>query len=363
MSTPRSPMAKAAPFVLLLALAAGLALWWRGGAGPATPAPDAEGEPPAVAAAQDGATTSAPATANAPSRPVPSTPLPSMAAPLALVIDELQARSDAGEADAACRLAAELAVCSQATIERSEYDRWLAERQATLGRVTDTEARRKLATDIEQQMEMRESMLENLSGHCANVPDASADRIAAQWRRAALLGNPAAMKQYASGNAFRWASIMDSLPALATYRTEAEAMALRVARDGDAGMLLSLAAGYDPSPSRGRSLLAQTLRPDGPRALAMYRRAQSALDALPPGQMARLRGQLASRTSALEATLSPEERVRADALAEQEFAAWAPPAFSDGDAQRQMGGQPDVHRFACGAPPGETVRRRRPPAS
>jgi hypothetical protein len=361
MPTKRHPLAKAALPLILLAVVAGIAFWLRSDVPPSSP-PDPGTEATAATAPTAGGAPAAaapPPVGALPTTPVTPAPLPSLAAPLALVIDELRTRSEAGDRDAACRLAAELAACSQASDLRADYDRWLAQRHSMLARLTDEGAKRRMATETENQMEQRESLIDNLSSHCEGTPATTPDQIAAQWRHAALLGSPAAMKQYASGNAFRWSNLMDSLPALAVYRAEAEAMALRVARDGDAGMLLALASGYDPMSGRNRSLLAQSLRQDGARALAMYRHARSSIDSMPPSAQDRIREQLDSRIATLEASLPPEERVRANELAQRELAAWSPPAFADSDRFRQVGGQQDVHRFACGAPPGETVRRRR----
>ena len=356
MPSPRHPLAKVVPLLLLLALAAGVALWLRPQAAAPAPAasPAADAPPPAQA---DAGAPRQPALATAPIAPAP---LPSLGAPLALVVADLQARSDAGDPAAACRLAAEQVHCSRREIQSAELDRWLAEQQAILADIAPVQMRKTVAQNIERQLAAREDFIDRTRRHCEGVPVASPNDIARQWRRAALLGSPAAMRQYASGNAFRWGSLMDSLPLLATYRTEAEAMALRVARDGDAGMLLALAAGYDPTPASHRSLLAQSLAPDGARALAMYQRAQSAMAHMPEDQMRQVRSQLASRLAAMESRLSPEDRERARQLLAGELAGWAPLVFGE-EVRQGNGSQPDVHRFACGAPPGETVRIREAP--
>ena len=347
-------LAKAITLVLVLVLAAGVVVWLRSGDAPRSP--QAAGVPgeEAVSAAQTTRAAGAPPVS---AKPIAPAPLPSLQAPLALIVDDLKARSDAGDPDAACRLAAELLYCSHRNMQRASFDRWLAERQSALASITAPEMQREAAENIEREMTVREGVLDQLTRHCEGVPAGTPNNIALQWRRAALLGSPAAMRQYASGNAFRWGSLMDSLPLLATYRAEAEAMATGVARQGDAAMLMALASGYDPMPTQNRSLLAQSLRPDGARALAMYQRAQGALDRLPEGAMAPLRRQLAARTSALDSMLSPAERVRAQRLLEEGMASWAPPVLGE-HFRNQAGGQADVHRLACGAPPGESVRRR-----
>ena len=355
MPTPANSRAKATLVLCLVIVAIGIGMWLR----PQAPPPSSE----AAASTPPGEprTDTKTDTAAAPSAtPIPPAPLPSMAAPLALIADGLKARSDAGDPAAACRLAAELAYCSGRSLQRADFDRWLVERQTALESITDPQIRRDAATHIEREMTRREGMLDQISRHCEGVATATPNDIAQQWRRAALLGSPAAMKQYASGNAFRWSSLMDSLPLLAIYRGEAEAMATRVARGGDAGMVLALAAGYDPSPLMNRSLLAQSLGDDGARALAMYQQLQAAWDGLPPEQMGSQRRILAARIAALESELSPAERARANRIREQELKAWAPLVTDDTRRLSANGGQGDVHRMECGAPPGETMRRREP---
>lgn len=355
MTTPRAPRPKAALLLLLVAGVAAVGFWLRPGTQATTPPESTADAVPAPAT--PGAP--APAEATAPAvTPMAPAPLPSLAAPLALIAGDLKARSDAGDPAAACRLAAELAYCSARDMHRADFDRWLAERQTALASIVDPEVRRSAAVNIEREMTLREGMLDQLTRHCEGGPAATPNDIAAQWRRAALLGSPAAMKQYASGNAFRWSSLMDSLPLLATYRGEAEAMATQVARTGDGDMLLAMAAGYDPLPSPSRSLLAQSLSPDGPRALAMYQRAHAALDGRPEETMTIVRRQLAARMSSLEAVLSPADRARADQLLKEDMATWFAPAFDEQRGRRGRG-QGDVHRFACGAPPGESMGRRR----
>ena len=354
MSAKSHPVAWIALLVLLTIFIA-VGFWVRRDAAAPTPTTDHATAIPA--GVPSGAASPKPRTKPS-TTPTAAAPLPSMAAPLALIAADLKARSDAGDPDAACRLAAELSYCSQHDLQRADYDHWLAERQQALTLITDPASKREAATRIEREMTMREGSLDQIAGHCGGVAQASPNDIAEQWRRAALLGNPAAMKQYASGNAFRWRSLLDSLPMLATYRGEAEAMALRVAREGDAEMMLALAAGYDPTPSRGRTLLAQSLRPDGARALALYQRVESVLEAMPDDQLQRLKQQLATRRSALESLLPAAERARAERFAAEEMATWSPSVFEDARRFNGSGGQPDVPRFACGAPPGESRRRR-----
>lgn len=199
----KNSSAKTVALLLVLAVIAGVTMWLRSGdssssqsaaEAPASPVPAATRTP----RGSDASGVSA--------KPIAPAPLPSMQAPLALIADDLKARSDAGDPDAACRLAAELLYCSHRDLQRTNYDRWLAERQTSLASISDPVTRSAAAKNIEREMTMRENILDQLGRHCDGAPAATPNDIALQWRRAALLGSPAAMSQYASGNAFAGAA-------------------------------------------------------------------------------------------------------------------------------------------------------------
>jgi hypothetical protein len=328
-------------FVAGAIVAVAMVLWQslRANAPPADAATAAIAQAPEIPTATD-----------APAAPKPrpaSGPLPDLGAPLGLVIDDLQRRAAAGEAPSACRLAAEFSHCDQLRYRRADAERWLAERKQALSLITDPEAVRNASASIDREMALRERRIEALAKHCEGVTLPDAAQQSRQWRQAALLGSRSAMRQYASGNAFRWNSLMSSLPELTAYRNEAERMATTLAREGDVEMTLALASGYDPMPSNNRSLLAQTLTADGARALALYRRLLQSLDGLEDRPQAQLRRQVEARVELLEASLAPEEGARAEALMSGELATWSPPAVNGDLPGRALGSMADVGRAGC----------------
>ncbi|MGH8079736.1 MAG: hypothetical protein ACREP7_04100 [Lysobacter sp.] len=205
-------------------------------------------------------------------------PLPSPETPLRLVLAELQRRA-ASEPAAACRLAAEM-----------EYCDGLRQRLANAENGLDNFERQleTMPQDTAQQREQRQrmadsyqSMTEKLLGqseHCADVAPISAEQRGAYWRRAALAGLPAAMRHYASGNAFRPQELLDNLAGLATYRSEAESIARTGAQRGDVRMLASLAYAYSPRrDGMRRNLLSQAVKPDPVESLSLFMQLRDAL--------------------------------------------------------------------------------------
>ncbi|MFY2765004.1 hypothetical protein [Arenimonas sp. MALMAid1274] len=324
---------------LVIALAALAAIGWhalRPGA-----APSATVESVQAAASDE----QVPAdTVNSPPLPVPSSvPLPPASAPLSVIVDDLKRRAGAGEAAAGCRLAAEYTYCAQLPYRRSEFDRWLESRQQSLERITEETSRQGVAAMIAREMPVWERRLQELEDHCRGVEIPGAPQIARTWRAAALAGDAVALKQYASGNAFRWGSLLDSLPELGTYRAEAERLATVAAQRGDMDMLLSLAAAYVPEPQQRASLLEQSISPDGARALALYRHIERAL-VRNGGENTQVAIQVRQRMANLSAGLSPQQLAQADALAQTMARDWEAPTVRGMNLLNASGNQRDVDR-------------------
>lgn len=279
---------------------------------------------------------------------IPSAPLPPLDAPLDSVLDDLRRRAAAGEPAAACRLAAELSHCDELRYRRADDQRWLAQRQAALRAIPNPDVRQTAMKNIEREMAERGERLDAIERHCAAVKTPTPQESVEQWRRAALLGHPAAMRQYASGNAFRMTSLMDTLPMLQTYKREAEPIARRLAAQGDFSMAVALAAGYNPSPMGSRSLLAQTLKPDGAMSLALYELAKQTLANETDLRYASLRRDIDTAIEDLRANLSPDELARARGLSAKAFVDWKPLEVK-GAPERisTTGGQRSVHRASC----------------
>ena len=295
--------------------------------------------PAATAAANADAVVAAPA-----ARPV--RPLPDPALPLPGVVAELEQRARAGEAAAACRLAAEWSHCSALPERRAEFDAWLAERRLALDMLPEA-MRAEAAANIERDMPLREQALRELRQHCGDVPVPSPSEVARMWRTAALGGNPAALRQYASGHAFKWGTLMDSLPELATYRAEAAGLAQMAASRGDLDLALALASAYAPTGRRERTLLLQSVPADPAQGLALYRRIEAALDASGHGDT-RVAMEVTERIASLEKSLSPEQLADAVRHAGDMQARWQPLQVRGARQLRASGSVRPIERAWCG---------------
>lgn len=338
--------------VLLVAAAGGIG-WYGGRTRQAEHAAQPAGTAQAGATADGSPPPSPPVAAPRPA----DRPLPALDRPLRTTLPELKQRADAGEAAAACRLAAELDFCAQT--------RMRLEGTADMLRATEQAAARDSAGISTEQREQRrramlaqsERVLEE-SAHCDGVPESTPTQRTGYWRSAALAGNPMALRFYASGGAFRQENLLEQLDALRVYRGEAESLALRAARAGDRGMVMALAHAYSPDNPGRHSLLAQAVEPDGVRALAFSLRAQDYLrentSRAPAGARAGRRqgnidDRLAESIRELETQLDADARARARQLAADLGRAPAPalPDFpSPSDDSRRMPGGP--WRAQCG---------------
>jgi hypothetical protein len=287
------------------------------------------GPPPAKESAVVEPDVSAPAVPSAlpPPAPVRRQPLPALDAPVARVLPELERRAAAGEAAAACRIAAELQSCGGLALQQQDFDRWLGERRRALElsvNGADPEAARVVNETFERELALREQQLARAGSHCEDVPPPAALDQIQRWRNAARMGSATAMRQYASGNVFRWSTILETAPALAAYRAEAEPMALAMARSGDLEMNLLLAAAYSPLPSRSRSLLGQAVQRDGAKSLLMYRRVLAHLQAIDSHEARRLATDIGNQIEQLEQSLPDADRARATGLERETTGQWRP---------------------------------------
>ncbi|TXI51073.1 MAG: hypothetical protein E6Q50_01820 [Lysobacter sp.] len=303
---------------------------------------------PDIAPVVDEAAVAPPPVAATELKAIPSAPLPPLDAPLESVLDDLRRRANAGEPAAACRLAAEYSHCDELPYRRADDQRWLAQRQVALQAIPNPDVRAIAMKNIEREMAERGGRLDTIERHCASVRTPSPQESVELWRRAALLGHPAAMRQYASGNAFRTNRLMDALPMLDTYKREAESIARKLAAQGDFSMAVALAAGYNPSPIGSRSLLAQTLKPDGAMSLALYELAKRSLPNDGDLRYASLRRDIDTAIEDLRANLSPDDLARSRDLSAKAFVDWKPLEVK-GAPERisTTGTQRDVHRASC----------------
>jgi len=368
--------------VALAATGAGMYYWGRRSGTDAPPPPAVAAAAPAAGTAAPGATPRTPATI-ARYDAGSARPLPAVDTPLRLILPELQRRA-ASEPAAACRLAAEMEYCDSLRMRLAGAENNLDNFERQLERMPqDTEQQR----DQRQRMaESYQSMTERLltqSEHCAQVPPISPEQRAAYWRRAALAGVPAAMRHYASGNAFRYQDVLDTLPGLAAYRGEAESIARAAAERGDARMLASLAYAYSPQrDGMRRNFLGQAVQSNPVESLALFLQLRDSLPAQDPAASAapptgpgpggrgprgpgradfNPREMIDSQIRALTRDLSPEQASQARARAAERAQTWsrpslpAAPAGAGGAAGSNLpsmfvmqgGFVPDVQRQDC----------------
>jgi hypothetical protein len=195
---------------------------------PATAAPVA-GDAPAAP--------SSPSTATAVDLP----PLPPHDARVQDVLPTLQARADAGDGIAACRLSIELMRCQISGRELPDKQAYL-ERQLTR-HLAKQEVRAVAA--VEEKL----SALRAEQAACARFPDGLANRAMHYLRAAALAGEPMSRLRYASGEGFRATGDHDYLrtPAFDVWRREAEALMQQSLEEGspEAALVLAFAYGSD----------------------------------------------------------------------------------------------------------------------
>ena len=198
-------------------------------------------------------------------------PLPPADAPLATILDDLERRARAGDARAACRLAAEIGRCAALPRRLASVN---PAPQVTVPPGNNPADARQIERYIDfaarQQIE-----LERDQALCAGVPRERL-RDASPWLLAAARGgNPTAIAVFASGfwtltdpYALRHAEV------LAAYSREAERMALSLVEAGSPEMVRPLGMAYagedpnvaigglvEPDPVRGHALLRLYLGP------------------------------------------------------------------------------------------------------
>lgn len=190
-------------------------------------------------------------------------PLPGVGVPLRLIADDLRRRALAGDARAACRLAAEHDYCEQLRTTAGVA-------ATTVRRLDSGSANQNQIQALELARHRLDSATRELA-HCDGAPGVSLRERIGYWRQAAIAGHVPALRHYATGAVFRFDGFLDVLPQLEVYRNEAEGLARRAAMAGDEGTMLALAHAYTPERTGiGGSLLEQAVRPDPRAALSWY---------------------------------------------------------------------------------------------
>lgn len=198
---------------------------------PPAPSKPSEVTPPAAVAP---AAVALPPTDNAANLP----PLPHREARVPDVLPTLQARADAGDGIAACRLSVELMRCQL-------VGRNFSDRQASL----EYQLARHRAKPAPRAVAATEAALATLRAEkasCALLPEGLADRAQHYLRAAALAGEPMSRLRYASGSGFDDTNSYDHLvtPAFDQWRREAEALMQQSLAEGNPVAALALTNAY-----------------------------------------------------------------------------------------------------------------------
>lgn len=351
--------------LLALATAVGAGLWLH--VRPASLLP-ASGDAPTVdPAGHPGTAISSPPpradrTADAPggirtgsgaATPLDAAALPPIDAPLSSTVGQLRERIRAGDARAACRLAAEIERCERVgeALARTAEQARIADE--TAARMTDEATRERVRQANGRAFSgMAEQALAE-SRHCEGVVLESPRERVEYWRQAAAAGHRAAMRQYAVGNAFQWRSLVETADLLPRYRTEAEALARRAAAAGDGVVLLALINAYSPvQREMSMNFLAQSTAADAVETAALIRFALSAMAPGEPAGGADVVGLLDRRLEEVAPTLDAAQQAEADRRFSRYLAEWMRPQVpSKAELQTlAWGGVPSIARESCAEP-------------
>jgi hypothetical protein len=178
--------------------------------------------------------------------------LPPIDAPVVDTIAALRARALAGDAVAACRLAADLMLCDwwQPSLDPNTVDRMDPDKAKSSADLSALEWQ----LNIMSAGELRKR-------RCAGVTDADL-RESGRWLRAAArAGHVPSMRTYAETGGVPFEKMLSRLDELAIYREEAATMIESAARGGSVSAVLTLAIAYDsddsPRPMLGEVLAAR----------------------------------------------------------------------------------------------------------
>ena len=193
--------------------------------------------PPGTALPSDAETTrTPPATTEVGEYGTRPPPLPADDAPVAAVIDQLQARADAGDRAAACRLGAELVLCSHLE-GRAEGKAWGS------GEVASPPS--SMSGDDRVQWVAGQQWRQARLAECRALPAVVKARGAHYLRQAALAGEPEAMRRYALGEHLApYRNDFLTSPFFDEWLREAPGLAERALRGGDPAVIAALLNAY-----------------------------------------------------------------------------------------------------------------------
>lgn len=284
-------------------------------------------------------------------------PLPALETPLRDSLATLRQRADAGESAAACRLAAEFEYCHQIRYRLAAASETLREQERS-GINTASGLSEQTRQNLRNMMAANSEHLLKESEHCEGVPLSTAAERVRYWRQAALAGSTPALRHYAVGNAFRLNETLENLEALVVYRREAEALAWRGVASGDLHTGFALASALSPQRNElRRYFLAQAVKPDKAKALALYLHLERQLQSA-PAAFDGLRAQVEQQRSELLADLDASMQARARELAAGYARDWTPVSWEPAAVPTAGArGTPDAARAECSRPVTERATR------
>lgn len=250
-------------------------------------------------------------------------PLPSLDMPLADSIDELERRTAAGDAAAACRLAFELERCSTIDQQRSRYAAFLSHQLSLIDSDDESVATDEDIEDVERITADWQGYLASVVRHCEDIPVVSRPQVVWSLRRAASLGSRPAQRIYANGSSFSSEYTLELLEELVLYRDQAEPMANALAREGDFAMVMALARAYMPESMRSRfHMLSQAVDVDASRSWAMLHWARALLSGQEGEAFIGQNSLVDEQLRLLEREMTPDDLARGQLILETGFSGW-----------------------------------------
>lgn len=226
--TSRLRRAPALLLAIVLCIAA-IRAWWPAPAPPASPGPAAPNAPSTV----EGKSTP-PAAAPAPATPPPGEITLRRASETALadIAPGLQARADAGDAQAACRLGVDMLRCQFLSLLDDAQIERLADQERSHAEKGKLDQANAAAMALLRHVELQRT--------CAGIDPDLIARGAHYLRQAALAGEPDAVVRYATGGTFRitGSNAYITTPEFDQWRREAPAMIRRALEAGQPGAVL-----------------------------------------------------------------------------------------------------------------------------
>jgi hypothetical protein len=237
-------------------------------------------------------------------------PLPPANTPLKSILDELKARADAGDADAASRLFKDMETCAQ--VQRINQsmpglaNRALNGAGSTLSTM-DPQRQSRMLDQVQRNLDYTQ----NNAAMCAGLSDNDMASLVPATLQAAQLGDPDAANCYVGANLNNWPGLVNNPQWIQDYQSNALGLANSAMQQGDWSMAMLMAQAYGGS---SRNMLNQVT---GNNPLQAYTYAKLMSLGQPTGTQPSQRS-----TNALDnfsSQLTPDQIQAADTQAQQMY--------------------------------------------